>query len=360
VIERSTMTETHTAAGGAPVRAPRDHLYITPRRRRLSEYEAVTCYTQPGPDAFDIEGWFTLGPGPEHRTAWRKESTRLTHPHWWDFRDPAQHWQRTYVRMQAEQERAIERATEDAASAGAFADVDPAWLTGVIAGHYRVWSFLEYALFRAFAVASREALSDTLGNVLCFQGFDHMRHAQAVVLYVMSLEENVPGFVDGGAKQRWLEDPEYQPLRALAEKLMLGTDDWGELAVAVNLVVAPILSEVMLSQLVRRGGPHRGDSVTPFIISTTERDRRRNLAWTEELVRMVTAESVPEHRANRDVIAGWVGAWTPAVLEATRALRPVFGRAQVGVVTFDDALAAAMRTQCEIVQALGLVPADVA
>ena len=348
-----------TGPGSAFGKAPRDHLYIPPRKRRLSEYEAVTCYTQPGPDAFDIEGWFTLGPGPEHRTAWRKESTRLTHHHWWDFRDPAQQWQRTYVRMQAEQERAIERATEDAAEAGAYADLDRGWLDDVIAGHYRIWSFFEYALFRAFAVASREALSDTLGNVLCFQGFDHMRHAQAVVLYLMTLEENIEGFRDQGAKQRWLDDAEYQPMRALAEKLMLGTDDWGELAVAVNLVVAPILSEVMLSQLVRRGGPHRGDSVTPFIISTTERDRRRNLAYTEELVRMVTGENIETAAANRAVIGEWIESWMPMVLEATRALKPVFEKAEVKSVTFDEALAGALQAQRTVMEALGLSPAAV-
>jgi len=347
-----------TGPGSAFGKPPRDHLYIPPKRRRLSEYEAVTCYTQPGPDAFDVEGWFTLGPGPEHRTAWRKESTLLQHPHWWDFRDPAQQWQRTYVRMQAEQERSIERATEDAASAGAFADIDPAWLA-VIAGHYRIWSFFEYALFRAFAVGSREALSDTLGNVLCFQGFDHMRHAQAAVLYLMALEENVEGFLDQGAKERWLNDPVYQPIRALAEKLMLSTDDWGELAVAVNLVVAPILAEVSMSQLVRRGGPHRGDSVTPFIISTTERDRRRNLAYTEELVRMVTAEKIETRAANREVIVGWLDAWTPPVIEAARALQLEFEAAAAGVVSFDDALAEALRAQRAIVEALALTPATV-
>jgi methane monooxygenase component A beta chain/propane monooxygenase small subunit len=349
-----------TGPGAAFGRQPRDHAYIPPRKRRLSEYEAVTCYTQPGPDAFDIEGWFTLGPGPEHRTAWRKESTRLVHPHWWDFRDPSQQWQRTYVRMQAEQERAIERATEDAASAGAFADMDRAWLQDIVAGHYRIWSFFEYALFRAFAVGSREALSDTLGNVLCFQGFDHMRHAQAAVLYLMALEESVEGFKDQGAKERWLDDPDYQPMRALAERLMLSTDDWGELAVAVNLVVAPILADMSMSQLVRRGGPHRGDSVTPFIVSTTERDRRRNLAYTEELVRMVTAESVEGHAANRDTIVEWIDAWTPPVLEAARALRPVFDRARIDVVTFDDALAGVLHGQHEVVEALGLSPAVLA
>jgi hypothetical protein len=348
-----------TGAGSASGKAPRDHVYIKPRRRRLSEYEAVTCYTQPGPDAFDIEGWFTLGPGPEHRTAWRKQSTKLVHPHWWDFRDPAQQWQRTYVRMQAEQERSIERVTEDAATSGAFTDMDPTWRTEIVAGHYRIWSFFEYALFRAFAVASREALSDTLGNVLCFQGFDHMRHAQDAVLYLMVLEESIEGFRDQGAKERWLTDPVYHPMRALAERLMLSTDDWAEMAVAVNLVVAPILSEVALSQVVRRSGPHCGDSVTPFIVSTTERDRRRNLGYTEELVRMVTAEGIEARRANRDVISEWVERWTSPVVEATQALRPVFDLPATRVVSFDDAMASALRAQCGILEALGLSPATV-
>src|SRR3981081_1301871 len=136
-----------TGPGSQFGKAPRDHLYIKPHRRRLSEYEAVTCYTQPGPNAFDIEGWFTLGPGPEHRTAWRKESTKLVHHHWWDFRDPTQQWQRTYVRMQAEQERSIERATADAASSGAFADMDPARLTDGVAAHYPSLLLFVYALF---------------------------------------------------------------------------------------------------------------------------------------------------------------------------------------------------------------------
>jgi len=85
---------TYTAIGGATttVRTPRDFNYIKSKGRRLSEYEAVTCYTQPDPGAFDVEGWFLLGPGPEYRTAWRRESTKLVYPHWFDFRDPGMQW----------------------------------------------------------------------------------------------------------------------------------------------------------------------------------------------------------------------------------------------------------------------------
>jgi hypothetical protein len=99
--------------------------------------------------------------------------------------------------------------------------------------------------------------------------------------------------------------------------------------------------------------------VTPFIVSTTERDRRRNLAYTEELVRMVTAEGIEGHQANRDVITGWIADWTPPVLEAARALRPVFDLARVDVVSFDGAMAAALHAQRTLVEALGLSPAAV-
>jgi hypothetical protein len=187
--------------------------------RRLSEYEAVTCYAQPDPTAFDKEGWFLRTT--EGRVAWEQSSTALAHPHWFDFRDPAQQWQRTYVRMQAEQERSIERLCQDEAANGGIRDMDPIWLDQIVQKHYRVWSYFEYAVFRAFAPAQREALSDTLGNVLCFEAVDRVRHAQAIVIYLMELEDNIDGFIDHGSKDIWLTDPIYQPLRLLAEKLML-------------------------------------------------------------------------------------------------------------------------------------------
>lgn len=333
----------------APV-AARDFTYIRPRKRRVSEYEAVTCYTQPDPGAFDKEGWYLRTA--EGRTAWMAESTRLRHPHWFDFRDPSSQWQRTYVRMQAEQERSISRVTEDAAADGAFADLDPTWLREMVGGHYRVWSYLEYGLFRAFAAAQREALSDTIGTVFCFEGVDRMRHAQDIVIYMMDLEDAVPGFVDNKHKSTWLADPIYQPSRLVVEQLM-AFDDWAELAVVVNLVLDPILTEVGLSQLVRRFGSFHGDQVTPAIVATVERDRRRNRLWTEELVRMTTDPSLEEADANRATIQSWFDTWTPLVLEAATALAPLYDVPPIQVVKHEEALAAALDAQAAAVQALG-------
>lgn len=343
-----------SATATSPPAPRRDLTYIRSKRRRLSDYEAVTCYTQPDPDAWDKEGWFLRTP--EGRPAWIRESTKLVHPHWFDFRDPASHWQRTYVRMQAEQERAIERVTDDAAASGALAAMDPAWVTDVIDVHYRVWSYLEYGLFRAFATAQREALSDTLGNALCFEGFDRMRHAQAIVLYLMDLEAAIDGFSDHGAKEHWLGDDCYQPARELVERL-IAFDDWAELAVVTNLVLDPLLAEVGLSQLVRHAAPLHGDYVTPMIISTTERDRRRNQAWTAELVRMVTADGLDTAEANRATIQGWLDEWTPGVRRATRAMADRYKLPPIANVDFEVVLATADTAQGQMVGDLGFTPA---
>jgi methane monooxygenase component A beta chain/propane monooxygenase small subunit len=187
---------------------PRDFTYIRPSKGRLSEYEAVTCFTQPDPDVMDAPGWFIRSS--EGRPAWLRDSTHLKHRCWFDFRDPAGMWQRSYVRMQAEQERALELLVEQARSAGTFKDFHPTWISLMLGGHYRVWTYFEYGMFRAFAQAQREALSDTLGNVFSFEAVDR--------------------FKDGGGKQEWLSSPIYQPARRMTEQVMTLTD-WGELAV---------------------------------------------------------------------------------------------------------------------------------
>ena len=333
---------------------PRDFTYIKPMGRRLSDYEAVTCYAQPDPLAFDKEGWFLRTP--EGRVAWEQSSTKLVHPHWFDFRDPAKQWQRTYVRMQAEQEQSIERTCEDASRSGGYDDIDKDWLNSIIGAHYRVWAYAEYALFRAFAPAQREALSDTLGNVLCFEAVDRVRHAQAIVIYLMEIEDNVKGFVDEGSKDLWLNDPIYQPLRRMAEKLMLETTDWAEVGIATNLIFDPIVSAVGVSQLVRRFAPFHGDSITPFIIGTVERDRDRNRAWTDEFVRMVTGPEVPEAEANLAVVQNWIDKWTPLAIEAVHAMAPLFDRPPLSVMPFETALSETLEAHNAHLETLGLKP----
>lgn len=335
----------------ATANEPRDFTFIKPRKRRLTEYEAVTVHQQWEPGGFDVGTTFLRGP--DGRAWWEAERTALKHPNWFAFRDPAQQWQRTYVRMQAEQERSIERITEDAVAGDMFNDIDSGWLSDILGKHYRVWSFFEYGIFRAFSPAQREALSDALGNAICFQSFDHMRLAQAVVAHMLELELNVDGFEDRGAKALWTDDPIYQPARHLAEDLIM-TDDWAEQTLVVNFVVAPILSRIAWDTLVRKPAPLHGDTVTPLILMTAERDRRRNLQYATEMVRMVTADDIDEGESNRQVINGWIASWTPRIIDAARSLAPVAERMTKANIDFDAELETVVKAQASLIGELGL------
>lgn len=335
----------------------RDFTYIKPQRRRLTEYEALTVHMQPDGIDFDRprgrieeDEWYLLRT--DGTPLWDPASTALKHPDWFSYRDPSQHWQRTYVRLQEQQEGSIERMTEDAALDGGLAEIDARWIGQVLCTHYRAWSFFEYAVFRAFAPAQREALSDTLGNVLCFQSFDHLRHAQAVIIYLVELENHSEAVTDGDGKEAWLNSPVYQPARRLAEEIMANRD-WAELMLGLNLVVGPLLQQLAVSDLVRRNALPNRDAVASQIVMTAERDRRRNLAATQALAQMAVEDSNPHAAANRTVIQGWLDDWSRRADAAAVALAPAFDAVPVKSVEFATALADARATTAGIITALG-------
>ena len=336
---------------------PRDFTFIKPSGRRLTEYEALTVHMQPDALDFDrprgnldVDEWYLLrsdGSG-----LWRRESTQLRHSDWFAFRDPAQQWQRTYVRQQEQQESSIARVTEDAGLDGSLAQLERPWIDGLLCTHYRAWSFFEYAIFRALAPAQREALADTIGNLLCFQGVDHLRHAQAVILYLVELENYVQPVPDALGKDAWLHAPAYQPARRLAEQI-IATDDWAELLIGLNLVVAPMLQQMAASDLVRRNALVNGDAVAAHIVLTAERDRRRNLAATQAFVQMVTTADVPDAAHNRQVIQSWLDQWTQAAVNAAQALTPVYTSMPVAALDYPTSFAAAAASCATIVHGLG-------
>jgi methane monooxygenase component A beta chain/propane monooxygenase small subunit len=345
------------SAADATTKTARDFTYIKPQRRRLTEYEALTVHMQPDHRGFDHPRgridepeWLLLRE--DGRELWDPASTALQIPDWYAWRDPAQHWQRTYVRHQEQQEGAIERATEDAALDGSLAELDPRWVRDVLCGHYRAWSFFEYALFRALAPAQREALSDTLGNALCFQCFDHLRHAQDIVCYLVELEHHTKAVDDALGKRHWLEHPAYQPARHLAESIM-ACRDWAELMLGLNLAVGPLLQQVAVSELVRRGALPNRDAIAAHIVLTSERDRRRNLACAQALVALATDGNNPHAADNRAQIQHWLDDWLPRVDAAALALAPAFAAVPVAATTHAEALLRGRRATAATLADLG-------
>jgi methane monooxygenase component A beta chain/propane monooxygenase small subunit len=319
--------------------SPRELTYIQPAGRRLSDYEAAICHVQPDVDHYDFGGWLLLAP--DGKSLFEQSSTRLVHPDWFEYRDPSSLWQRTYMRQQAVEERAVASLLESARSYGYFADLDGFWAREILARYHQGYGFLEWGLFLALNRAIRLALSDTLTMMITFTAVDRLRHQQAIALFGLELEQELGGIPEGLGRSAWLSDPVYQPARRVIERLM-AAEDWCEIVVVCGLLIDPLLSTLAGRHFFRRFASVNGDSVTPVISITAERDRLRYLRAVRGLVEMVTSETdragtaVPA-AANREILQDWIDRWSPLVLAAVDAFLPVFDLPSMRPVVGEEA-----------------------
>ncbi len=329
----------------------REFAYIQPRGRRATEYEELTLHIQQDPERFAWAGWTLLSP--EGRPSWTKDSTALRSTDWWAFRDPNKTWQRPYVKLQAEQGRALERLVATARAKGLLEQFEPGWAREVLARHYAVCAFIEYGLFRCFAYAQREALADVVGNVCVFNAADKIRYAQEISLYGMELGEALEGFSDAGAKEVWLRDPLWQGVRENVERLMV-LRDWGEVIVAINGVFEPLLGELLRAEFFLRFAPRNGDSVTPALVGSAELDWERNIKWTRSFLKLLLED--PQHGShNHEVLQGWLNSWVPLTLKAAGDLAPLFDLPPVKPQTFSEAFSRVQKAYGALVAEVGLL-----
>jgi len=122
----------------------------------------------------------------------------------------------------------------------------------------------------------------------------------------------------------------------------------------MNLCFDLIATEVAVLRLIGAMGPIHGDVVSKLIVTSVERDRRRELEWTEEFVRMCTASDVPLAAENRAIIAEWIETWTPRAIEAVGPLAELYDCLPAAKTPFAEVLATAVARQKDIVNTLGV------
>jgi methane monooxygenase component A beta chain/propane monooxygenase small subunit len=343
-----------------PFGSSREITSITPGGRWLTDYEVAICQAQSDLGHFDTGGWYVLrrdGAG-----IYAEDSTKVAHPDWFEFRDPSNLWQKTYVSLQAEEEAGLARNRRSAQDNQGYQDIDPHWCREVLAPYYEAYACCEAGLSIALSRCVREALSDTVSMALVMASVDRSRHQQDIAAVSLALVQDIPTYVDGLGPEVWTYDPVMAPVRLVVERI-LDTPDWVEIAFVVALLFDPLVANLFLSRFLRRFAPANGDLLTPFVVTSVERDRARFRDAVGELVRMLLAEQskagdkVP-HLANRAVMQGWLDDWAGDVVAAMDALRPLFVLPRVRPDTA-DACRASVVTSCQaMIGALGLeVPA---
>jgi hypothetical protein len=332
----------------------RNFEYFQPAGRRPTLYEDVTIDTQPSPHRHLDRGWLVRFA--DGRDTYEASSTRLAHQSWYDFRDPNQLWERVYYQQGAGYERQIENTIAVARADGQPGRLSAEWVE-YLRAHMQQAAFVEQGLWLAIASSARAALSDTITHFMAFEAGFKQRQAQAIVLYAMDMEADHGEFSMDAARESWLADEPWQGVRAYVEKLNTLTD-WGEVLVAANVCLDPVVGVLLRRELFERGGAANHDTVTPAVFNVAQLEYQQIQRFTGALIEFVCAD-VEHGEANREVIQGWVDEWLPEAREAAIALQPLFA-AQPEGADFAAALARVQQELAAAMEPLGIaIPARV-
>jgi NAD(P)H-flavin reductase/ferredoxin len=315
-------------AGAAPPGddSERQFGWYTPHKRRATLYEDVTVDTQPSVHRHLTRGWpvnFEDGRG-----TWSDDSTALRSSDWFAFRDPGEQWERPFYQAGTAAEHQIEGAMRSASEEGLLADYSPDWIE-FMRTFLQVPAYYEHGLWFATATVARDCLSDSVATCVALQAAVKQRSAQSIVLYAMDLEEHFGDFAIESARDAFLNDEPWQPTRRYLERLA-ATNDWGEVIVAANLCLEPIVGTLLRRELGTRAAAANGDTVTPVLARVETHEWEWTRAWTTALARFLLDDEL-HGAANREVIAGWVQDWLPQALQAAAALRPLVEQVPLGI-----------------------------
>ncbi len=285
----------------------RTYSHLASARRRPTEYEIVTT---------DL--LYYIGRGFEVEVplaAWYRKNqrdSRLSCPNWGQFRDPRETTYSRYTSLQESKEAHVDGILRSIEQSRYDDELDPEWrrtLEHVLPPA----RYLVHALQMAAAYVGQMAPNGRITIAAAFQAADEMRRVQRIAYRMALARRTKPTFGDC-ARDRWQRHENWQPLRRLAEELLV-TYDWGESFAALNLCIKPVLDALFTDELAVMAA-RAGDHVLGQILFSLGEDCAWHREWSMALCR-VAIDSEP---ANRAALAPWIGRWFPQAVDAATAL----------------------------------------
>lgn len=292
-------------------------------RRRPSAYEEISAYVQWGETfrgtypGLPSEGAYYHFPEQYKLGYWDPSKTAWKSSRWELFQDPERQTYRSYHEVQSQREAALTTVLEGARDTGALRELDAEWLA-CLRSFFAPLRFAEWGVSMAQQYVSRFAISGLITNVALLQSFDELRHTQRIAEWSRDLDTEHGGFSD--FRTQWIEEEMFQPLREYLERLCV-VRDWGEVIVATNIVLEPLLQPVMHSMMADLGTAY-GDVVLPHFSYSLQLDEERHWAWARALANLVHED---DHNIERT--QAWIDLWWPRAERATAAFGVVFDTA---------------------------------
>jgi toluene monooxygenase system protein E len=298
------MTET-------PARKRRTFSTFGDVRRMPSEYEIVThqqnwtlrqgraaTFEQNPSSAANL--WFLT----------YRENSPLAAENWDAFRDPDALTYKAYVTLQSDAETKLAGVLE------AHAGTVPA--PGVVALLGELFTPARY-LYHGFqqvqAYIGYMAPSSYITNAAGFATADFLRRVTTIAYRTRELQIASPDSGIGSSERsRWESREQWQGARKAVEYALI-TYDWAEAFTALDLVLAPTLDDVLLTQLGQLARAN-GDELTWLVTSFLAQDSQRRQRWSRALADLAVAQR-PQNRA---VLGKWVARWSALADDAALGL----------------------------------------
>src|SRR3984957_14365912 len=247
------MTET-------PARKPRPRRTFSTFgdvRRMPSEYEIVT-HQQNWTLRQNRAATFEQNPS-SAANLWfltYRENSPLKVENWDAFRDPDALTYRAYVTLQSDAETKMGGVLE--AHAGTALDPGAVALLGQLFTPSR---YLCHGFQQVEAYIGYMAPSSYITNAAGYSTADFLRRVTTIAYRTRELQIASPDSGIGSAERsRWESREQWQPARKAVEYALI-TYDWAEAFTALDLVLAPTLDDVLLTQLGQLARA-RGDELT--------------------------------------------------------------------------------------------------
>jgi propane 2-monooxygenase small subunit len=333
-VPKPVFTDAEAGAKEFPSSTSRSFNYFAPRKRRATVYEDVTVDVQPDPARHLTQGWvYAFANGD---AGYPEEWTALKSSNWHAFLDPNEEWEQTIYRNNAAVVRQIQQNVEHGRLAHVYDSLDPAWVK-VLERHVFAWAHAEHGIgMHVYTPAQRDAPTNMINNAMAVGAAHKLRFAQDLILYNLTLSEEIQGFNGSIHRSTWQEDPVWQLTREFVERLT-GVRDWAEQWFVTAVVFEPLVGELFRSGFVMQVAALHGDFVTPTIMGAGESDAAREQRGARALYRML-AEDETHGEQNREIMQGWLRSWSEDAVSAARQLQPIWSQISEKVVRFEDSL----------------------
>lgn len=231
---------------------------------------------------------------------------------WYVLKDPRQYYYGSYTQARARQQEVLESnfsfVEKNHLLDSLSADVlDIAAKLLIPLRHYEWGANMNNSAITGYGYGA------TLTNATMFATMDRLGSAQYLTRIGLLLDSNQGSSLDT-AKQAWLNNDAWQPLRKSVEHMFL-VKDWYELFVAQNLVfdgyLYPLLKFVIDHEFVKKGA-----SAISLMTGFMQEWFDETQPWINAVIKTTAAESAD----NNQQIVAWINHWQQPARESVKAL----------------------------------------